>query len=163
MNKRNPLPLWIVVSIFLAAVTAVPLICQLRSRSATPPPTATQLRTLTELEEVLSQDAPELRVVLSSKYRSLEKGMYFCKDSRSWEQLSWIPHDYKNADKWQGIVYCERVGNFSSIPEWEIQLWGEHTMRIEPFLFFGDPALLRRIDQIIRNHANREQRMGKSS
>ena len=49
MNKRNPLPLWIVVSIFLAAVMSVPLTYWLRSRSAGPPRTVTELRTLTEL------------------------------------------------------------------------------------------------------------------
>jgi hypothetical protein len=152
MLKRNPLPLWIVVSIFLA-VTAVPLTCRLRSRHATPPPTVTQLRTLTELAEVLSQDAPELRVVPSANDGSLETGMYLSNDSRSWEQLISVLRSYRHADKWEGLVYCERYRANISTPEREIQMWGEHTMRIGPFLFFGDPHLLRRIDQIIRNHS----------
>jgi hypothetical protein len=159
MTKRNPLPLWIVVTIFLAAVTAVPLTCGLRSRSATSPPTVTELRTLTELGEVLSQAAPELRVVQMAKYGSLERGFYLCTDARSWGRLASVLRNEREADKWQGVVYCERQGgNISSIPEREIQLWGELAMQIEPFLFFGDPHLLRRIDQIIRNHAKREQR-----
>jgi hypothetical protein len=56
-------------------------------------------------------------------------------------------------DKWQGVIYCKIVGNHVSIPEREMQLWDEHVMHIGPFLFFGDPHLLRRIDQIIRNHS----------
>jgi hypothetical protein len=158
MTKRNPLPLWIVVSIFLAAVTSVPLTCGLRSRSATPLPTATELRTLTELAEVLSQDAPELRVALSAKYGSLETGFYLCTDARSWEQLITSTRTDTDAAKWQGVVHCERVRNDNYISEGEIQTWGEHGMRIGPFLFFGHPHLLQRIDQIIRNHAKREQR-----
>jgi hypothetical protein len=146
------LPLWIVVSIFLAAVTAVPLTCGLRSRSATSPPTATELRTLSELAEVLSQDAPELRVVpMLHDGSSLEAGFHLSTDARSWEQLSSLNRSDQDADKWQGVVYCEYEREKLSNPEWEIQTWGEHAMRIEPFLFFGDPDLLRRIDQILRN------------
>jgi hypothetical protein len=156
MPKRNPLPLWIVVSIFLAAVTAVPLTCGLRSRSATSPPTVTESRTFTELAEVLSQAAPDLHVVPTMKNGSLEMGFYLCTDARSWEQLTSVSRSYRRADKWQGLVCCERIGH--AFPEWEIQEWGEHAMQIGPFLFFGDPDLLRRIDQIIRNHSKREQR-----
>jgi hypothetical protein len=89
-----------------------------------------------------------------AKYGSVERGMYLCNDSRSWEQLASVTRSNRDADKWQGVVYCERQGgDISSIPERDIEMWGEHAMRIEPFLFFGDPALLRRIDQIIRNHS----------
>jgi hypothetical protein len=112
-----------------------------------------------ELEEVLSQDAPDLRVVPSAKDGSVEWGMYLCIDSRSWEQLGSVTRSNRDADKWQGVVYCEPDGgNISSIPEREIQQWGEHAMRIGPFLFFGDSALLRRIDRIIHDHSKRESR-----
>jgi hypothetical protein len=157
MPNRNPLPLWIVVSIFLAAVTVVPLARRLRSRPIAPP-TVTQLRTLTELAEVLSQNAPDLRVVPSAKYGSVERGMYLCKDSRSWEQLASVTRTCEHADKWQGVIYCEyQGGEISSIPEGAIEMWGEYTKHIEPFLFFGDPELLQRIDKIIANHAVRAQ------
>jgi hypothetical protein len=157
MPNRNPLHLWIVVSIFLAAVTMVPLASRLRSRPIAPP-TVTQLRTLTELAEVLTQDAPEWRVVPSAKDGSLERGIYLCTDSRSWKQLSSVTRTCEHANKWQGVVYCEyQGGEISSIPEKDIEMWGEHTKHIEPFLFFGDPELLQRIDKIIANHALGEQ------
>jgi hypothetical protein len=151
---RHPLPQWIVVGIFLTAVAAVPLACQIRTGPATPPTTTTEMRTLTELAQLLSQAAPEWRVVPTAKYGSLGVTMYLCKDSRSWKELSWIRHDSKHTDKWQGVVYCERVGNIISFPETEIQMWGEHAMQIEPFVFFGDAEMLRRIDKVIRNHSN---------
>jgi hypothetical protein len=154
MTKRNPLPLWIVVSIFLAAVTAVALTCRLWSRPAMPTPTATELCTLTGLAEALSQDALDLQVVPMMKNGSPEFGFYLCTDARSWEQLAPVLRRNRDAHQWNGVVYCERNnGHSSSIPEREIQLWGEHAMQIGPFLFFGDPDLLRRIDKIIRNHA----------
>jgi hypothetical protein len=154
MPNRNPLPLWIVVSIFLAAVIAVPWTCRLRSRTA-PSPTHPEVSTLTELAELLSQAAPELRVMTIAKNGTFESGMYLCKDSRSWEQLRLLPRSSSNVGKWQGVVYCERIR--STLPEWEIQEWGEHAMQIGPFLFFGDTALLRRIDKLIRDHSKGEQ------
>jgi hypothetical protein len=57
----------------------------------------TEPRTLTELEKVLSQDAPELRVVPSAKYGNLERGMYLCNDWRSWKQL--FRNDFLSASK----------------------------------------------------------------
>lgn len=149
MPARNPLPLWIVVSMFLAGVVAVPLICRMGTTPATPP-ALTEVRTLTELAEVLSQDASDLQVVPMAKFDSLERGMFLCNDSRSWEQLASVPRTNRDAGKWQGVVYCEYKGvNLSSIPEREIETWGEHGRRIGPFLFFGDPDLLRRIDKLI--------------
>jgi hypothetical protein len=67
------------------------------------------------------------------------------------------------AGRWHGIVSCTRSSlsrpeNRDVIDEAVFQGWGDHGLRLEPFLFFGDPDLLRRIDQIIRNHAKREQR-----
>jgi hypothetical protein len=144
------LPLWIVVSIFLAAVIAVPWTCGLRSRTV-PPPTHPELSTLTELADLLSQAAPELRMVTTAKNGNFESGIYLCKESRSREQLRLLPRTSRDVGKWQGVVYCERIGN--TLPEWEIQEWDEHAMQIGPFLFFGDTDLLRRIDQIIRNHS----------
>jgi hypothetical protein len=110
-----------------------------------------ELRTLTELAELLSQAAPELRVMTVAKNGTFESGMYLCKYSRSREQLRLLPRTSTDVGKWEGVVYCERIR--STLAEWEIQEWGEHAMQIGPFLFFGDPALLRRIDQIIRNHS----------
>jgi hypothetical protein len=87
MPKRHPLPLWIVVSILLAAVTLVPLTCGLRSRPATPP-TDAELSTVAELTKLLTQEAPELHRVPWDKYGSLELGFYLCAEARSWEQLT---------------------------------------------------------------------------
>lgn len=155
MTNRNPLPLWIVVGIFLAAVMAVPMTCRLRSRP-TLPPMDTELRTLTELAELLSQEAPDLRVVPMAKYGSLESGMYLCNDSRSWEQLASVTRSDKDAHKWQGAVFCEREGgDISSIPERDIETWGEHALHLKPFLLFGDPELLQRIEKIISNQVKR--------
>lgn len=151
---RHPLPHWIVVGIFLTAVTAVPLACRIGTGPATPPPLTTELRTLTELAQLMSQVAPEWRAVPTAKYGSLDLGMYLCTDSRSWLELSRLLHTSKQAYKWKGVVHCERIGNVISFPETEMQVWGEHALRIEPFVFFGDADMLRRIDKVIRNHSN---------
>jgi hypothetical protein len=156
---RNPLPLWIVVSVFLAAVVAVPLTCWMRTSPATPPPALTELTTIAELTTVLSQQAPELHTVPIVKNGSLERGFYLSTASRSWEQLGAVTRSARDAAKWQGVVYCEYVSNIMPVSEGDIQEWGEHGMQIGPFLFFGDPDLLRRIEQIIRAHSKSVESM----
>jgi hypothetical protein len=157
MSKRNPLSVWIVVSIFLASITAVPLTCRFLSRPA-PPPAFTELRTVTELVELLSQDAPDLHVIPLATNGELEFGIFVCNQSHSLERLMRLPRTPDAADRWHGVVCCTRSSlarpeNRDLIDEFVFQDWGDHGMRIEPFLFFGDPDLLRRINQIIRNHS----------
>jgi hypothetical protein len=161
MPDRNPLSLWIVIGIFLTAMVAVPLTCWMQTPPATPPPILTELSTLTELAEVLSQQAPEWHRVPIMKNGSLELGFYLCSETRSWEQLTSVRRSYRDAARWRGVVHCaarwrgvvhcEYISNIMPVAEWNIQEWGEHAMRIGPFLFFGDPDMLRRIDKIIRS------------
>jgi hypothetical protein len=46
------------------------------------------------------------------------------------------------ADRWEGVVFCERDGWMSRIAPYDLDRWGEHGLRAGPLLFFGDPRLL---------------------
>jgi hypothetical protein len=113
-------------------------------------------RTLTELTELLSWQAPSLYVAPISEL-SLECGIYICTYPRPREQLiKKLRSHPKCVSKWQGVVYCERIGEmdqmpFASMSFWkeELSTWGEYGMWIGPFLFFGDPALLQRIRALV--------------
>ena len=63
-----------------------------------------------------------------------------------------LPRNLKVVGRWQGVVFCERVGGQSAILEEEAGAWGEHGRRVGPLLFFGDPDLLRRLDQVTQHH-----------
>jgi hypothetical protein len=150
MLFRKPLPLSIGVAFFVVSVAVVPLACRLLRRPAHPP------HTLTELTQLLSQDALSLYVVPMVENR-LEEGIYICANPQPHEQLWSLVRNTKGAGRWQGVVYCEKAGKMaermSVIVEREIlEDWGEYGMQIGPLLFFGDPALLRRIHKVIFDH-----------
>jgi hypothetical protein len=78
-----------------------------------------------------------------------EVGFYLCERPRPREQLQWLPRAAEHGDRWRGVVFCERGGHLHDIEESEWRRWGEHAMRIGPFVLFGDPILLGRIRQAI--------------
>jgi hypothetical protein len=130
------------VTAFALCAAAVPLAHRLLHPRADPP------RTLAELAALLRQFDPPLYVVPMTD-SSPEEGFYLCERPRPREQLQQLRRLPESADRWRGVVFCERGRHLGEIEESEWQRWGEHAMRIGPFVFFGDPALLGRIRQAI--------------
>jgi hypothetical protein len=120
----------------------VALAQRLLHRPADPP------GTLAELVDLLRHADPPLYVVPMTDYGP-EAGFYLCERPRPREQLQWLRRAAEHSDRWRGIVFCEMNRSLGEIEENEWQRWGEHAMRIGPFVFFGDPALLGRIRQAI--------------
>lgn len=144
MFARKPLLSWIFAG-FVGLSAAMPL-----AYRALWPPNATP-RTLTELTLLLSEAEPELHVIpVTPNYP--ENGVWVCERPRSWEQLSWLRRAPEYSDQWQGVVYCERLREHWYILEEDFDSWGENALRVGPILFFGDPALLRRIHNAILDH-----------
>ena len=147
MLLRKPLPLWINVSLFAAAVTLIPLVGQRMRRRASPP------RTLTEFTAPLSRCSPPLTVVPLFPDQP-NSCVWVCARPQSREQLCGLARDPElvKTGHWQGIVFCERVGEGAMIPDEFIRdNWGEYALRIGPFLLFGDPDLLQRIRETFRS------------
>jgi hypothetical protein len=146
MLSRKSWPLSIWVSLFLVSLALTPLIYRVLDRPAHRP------RRLTELTELLSRQAPPLYVVPMSE-ASLESGIYICANPRPREQLiGKLTRNPKCGSKWQGVVYCQILGEREQLPfvirsfwQDELPTWGEYGRWIGPFLFFGDPELLQRI------------------
>jgi hypothetical protein len=131
----------LVVAFVLCAV-AVPLAHRLLRPHADSP------RTLVELADLLRQSDPPLYLVPMADH-NLEVGFYLCERPRPREQLQWLQRAAEHGDRWRGVVFCERAHHLGEIEENEWQRWGEHAMRIGPFVLFGDPALLGRIRQAL--------------
>jgi hypothetical protein len=153
MLLRKPFPLWLGVSVFAVSVAMIPLGGQLR-RGPTSQPS-----TMTELTVRLSQRTPSLHVVPQLP-ASLDSAIWVCTRPQSREQLWGLIRDSKRvqAGQWQGIVFCERMGE-----SWVIDVedefirnnWGECAMRIGPFVLFGDPDLLQRIRDEVFDYKSR--------
>ena len=145
MLLRKPLPLWTAVSLFAVSVATISLSSRLWRQSADSP------RTMTELRARLSQCTPPLAVVPQFPDRT-ESSMWVCTSPQSREQLSRLYRDPGRAKRgqWQGIVFCERMGEEGGIPDDFIRdNWGEFGTRIGPFVLFGDPVVLQRIREVI--------------
>jgi hypothetical protein len=149
MLHQDRLRAWMMISVVILSTAAVPLARRLRNQPVACP------RTLTHLTEMLSQQAPSLHVV-SMREDDLESGIYVCMQSQPREKLLWLRRTSEGASKWQGVVYCERVGTEAVIEEHEIETWDKHGMQIGPFLFFGDPDLLLDICTLLRADKNRQ-------
>jgi hypothetical protein len=128
--------------VFVLCAVAVPLTYQLLSPPATPP------RTLTELTQRLRRAGLPLHVVPITDI-SPEEGLYLCERPQPREQLQMLRRAVALGDRWRGVVFCEFNKRLGEVPDEELQRWGEHGMQLGPFVFFGDPALLRRIRQAL--------------
>ena len=138
MLFRKPFSPWIGVSLFVVAAVTIPLIGQVQRRLNSLPAGPT------ELMELLSQKEPSLYVV-SVVENKPDNGIYICTQPTPPEQLFRLNRTAQGFARWKGIVFCERVGKYFIIEDFEIQSWGEHGMQIGSLLFFGDPVLLQRI------------------
>jgi hypothetical protein len=145
MPLKKPLTLWIWGTLFAVSVATTPLACRLLRRPADPP------STLTELAGVLSQCTPPLHVVRQFEDRP-EVGLWIYTSPQYQGRLWGLCRSVEHAERWQGIVFCELVGEKSVITEQFIRdNWREYAMRIGPLLFFGDPEVLQRIRQAIHD------------
>jgi hypothetical protein len=143
MLFRKSIPTWIGVCVFVVSIAMMPL-----ARRWWHPP-LDKPRTLVELGASLSRCKPPLHVVWQFEDRP-ESGMWVCARPRSREQLRRLGRYRECADRWEGIVFCERVANQSPIPESFIRdNWGDYGLHVGPFVLFGDPDLLRRIAKVI--------------
>jgi hypothetical protein len=132
------------VTVTAFAVTAVAV--TLASRRLRPP--ALPPRTLGELAERLRRSDPPLYAVPLAEH-SPEDGVFLCDRPRPPEQVQWLPRAPEFARRWRGVVYCERVGTATRIPEDLLEGWGEHGLGVGPFVLFGDPDLLERIREAV--------------
>jgi hypothetical protein len=103
---------------------------------------------LTELTEHLNRSGLSLYVVPLTD-SSPEAGLYLCESPHSLEQLQKLRRAVELGDHWRGIVFCEYYKRLGEVDDAELERWGEHGMLLGPFVFFGDPALLRQIRQTL--------------
>jgi hypothetical protein len=101
-----------------------------------------------ELSEHLRKSGLPLYVVPQTDI-SPEDGIYLCERPEPREQLQRLARAAERGDRWRGIVYCEFNKRLGEIDEDALNNWGEYGLRLGPFVFFGDPALLRRIRQAL--------------
>jgi hypothetical protein len=143
MSARRYFSPWVLTIVFALCAVAVPLIHQLL-----PPPAATPPPSLPDLAERLRRAGLSLHVVPMTHITPVE-GLYLCERPQPREQLQRLVRAVEHSDSWRGVVFCECNKRLGEVSDEQMADWGEHGMRLGPFVFFGDPALLRRIRQAL--------------
>ena len=132
---RRPRTYTVVTGAFLVATLAVPSASHLfRPAPRTP-------ETPAEVAELLRQSYPALYVVPANG-DSPDSGIYVSERPLPPDRIMRLIRHPDFADRWEGVVYCERDGWMSRIAPYDLDRWGEHGLRAGPLLFFGDPRLL---------------------
>jgi hypothetical protein len=142
MFARRPLSPWTLALAFVLCAVAVPLTHRLLYPPSAPP------RTLTELTERLHRAGLALDVVAQTDI-SPEEGLFLCECPQPREQLQRLVRAPEHGDRWRGVVFCEFNKRLGEVDDAELERWGEHGMHLGPFVLFGDPALLLRINQAL--------------
>jgi hypothetical protein len=121
--------------VFLVTLLAVPLAYR-AFRSVPRPP-----QTPAELTEALQQFRPALYIVPANG-RNPQSGIYISERPLPSARIAKLLRQPQHADRWKGVVYCERYRYGSEICPPYLDDWGDHGLHAGPLLFFGDPRLL---------------------
>jgi hypothetical protein len=106
--------------------------------------------TVEDLVMHLRHSGMELRAVSTYKNGRIGPSAYLTTTNKSWEELNALAACSDRVKGWEGTVYCCRtLGKSNADPR--LQLWGEFGMRRGSFVFFGDAALIARIDAAMRD------------
>ena len=75
---------------------------------------------------------------------------YLSTEAKPGAELYWLVKDPRRMQRWAGVVYCERARRYEH-REGVVEGWGDCGLRVGPFVFFGDPALLARIRTLLED------------
>jgi hypothetical protein len=73
-------------------------------------------------------------------------GAFLTTTGKGWADLNDLPKLAEAIDLWEGTVYCEKLHGRER--DLQIEQWGDCCLQIGPFLFFGDHALMRKIQRL---------------
>ena len=144
---RQPRAHWILSAGFVASVL---LATSLGKRTASPntPPVPLNDWDVLELAVYLNRAGMRLHVVSTAEAGGVQNTAFLTTTVRSWHDLNHLTKTAKQLDRWQGILYCERVES-DDLRKQLADQWGDLGWSAGPFLFYGDPELLTRVRAVL--------------
>jgi hypothetical protein len=130
---------------FVSAAALAMLVISIRKHDAdsTAPSGSINTWDIPELAVHLNRMGIEVRMRAVPRHGSLDKSAYLTATAMEWKDLNALSKDPRRIEEWLGTIYCERVGE--SDATYLIEQWGDHCLAVGPFLFYGDPELLKRV------------------
>jgi hypothetical protein len=96
-----------------------------------------------QLAAHLNRNGVPVRLRLVSETTPVVSSAYLTTTAKEWDDLNRLMKEPKRLSEWRGTLYCERVGKNAS--SYLLEQWGDHCLKIGPFLFYGDAELLERV------------------
>jgi hypothetical protein len=96
-----------------------------------------------ELVHLLEQNGPRLYRVSSMARHEMPKNVYLTTSPRTFDEVNALYKSPEAQDAWRGVVYCEVTS--AAVQQDMLDQWGPLGMAAGPYVFFGDPELLRAI------------------
>jgi hypothetical protein len=144
---RQPRAHWILSAGFVASVLLATSLGK-RSASPTTPPVPLNDWDVLELAVYLNRAGIRLHVVSTVQAGGVQNTAFLTTTNRTWHELNHLTKNAKLLDRWQGILYCERVES-DDIRKQLADQWGELGWSAGPFVFYGDPELLSRVRAVL--------------
>jgi hypothetical protein len=104
---------------------------------------------LSRLAELLREHGLDWRLAPGNERGDLRHNGFLTTTDLDWRKLHIIPKAPEQIGRWQGTVYCERLNQPNSRDQ-QIPMWGDCCVRIGPFVFFGDRAMLAQLREALR-------------
>jgi hypothetical protein len=92
----------------------------------------------------LNREGLGLRVVSTRVDGGVHHSAYLTTTDKEWVDLSALPRDRQQIDRWRGTLHCERFGSEHMRSD-QAREWGDCCLVAGPFLLTGDRELLARV------------------
>jgi hypothetical protein len=92
----------------------------------------------------LNREGLGLRVVSTRQDGVIHHVAYLTTTDKEWIDLSTLPRDHQQIDRWRGTLHCERFQSERMRSD-QAYLWGDCCLVAGPFVLTGDRELLVRV------------------
>jgi hypothetical protein len=134
---------WSLFGVLLAGAVLVALAGPRRGGRAVPalPPDDWHIP---QLVSHLNREGLGLRVVSTQRDGAAGPNAFLTTTDKEWIDLTVLPKDRQQIDRWRGTLYCERFPSEVMRSD-QACLWGDCCLVAGPFLLYGDRQLLARV------------------
>jgi hypothetical protein len=94
-----------------------------------------------QLVAYLNGEGLALRLVPTQKNGAISQAAFLTTTDKEWDELSRLAKKQEWIGRWRGTLYCKRNMGGEELA----YQWGDYHLVVGPFLFFGDPELLARV------------------
>jgi hypothetical protein len=105
----------------------------------------------------LNEAGLRLLMVATRKDGDVYPSAFLTTTDKEWIELNRLPKDPGHIDRWRGTLYCEQGPGGDAWSDLARQ-WGDCCLISGPFLFFGDPALLTRVREVLTESGEAKSR-----